>query len=98
VISFVLAFTWLRSLAYLERALQRVSRRNQREPDAPTAAAALQASHIARIASLESIATFGLVLYFLGGERVDLYGFCAAAMIGLLLTWPRAADGTMLSA
>lgn len=91
-ISYVLAFTWLRGLGYLERTIQSVSKRRQREPDAGTAAAALQTRHIARIASLESIATFGIILYVLGGERIDLYGFCAVSTVGLLLTWPRRSE------
>jgi hypothetical protein len=47
----------------------------QEHVEAITVAARLQARHISRAASLEAIAVFGVILYILGGERADLYGF-----------------------
>jgi len=91
-IQFVLAFTWLSGSGYVERALQSISKRANREPDGSSAAAALQTRHIHRVATLESIAVSGLILYILGGERIDLYGFCAVSMVGLLLIWPRRSE------
>jgi hypothetical protein len=59
--------------------------------DASKVASRLQADQISRDASSEAVAIFGLILYLLGGQRADLYGFCAVSMVGLLLTWPRRA-------
>jgi hypothetical protein len=41
-------------------------------------------------ASLESLAIYGLVLFLLGGHRLDFYLFAAPALVGLLLLWAQA--------
>lgn len=42
-------------------------------------------------ASLESPAIYGLVLFLLGGRRLDFYLFAAPALVGLLLLWTQTA-------
>jgi hypothetical protein len=36
-------------------------------------------------ASLDALAVFGLVLFLIGGQRLDFYGFAAPAFVGQLL-------------
>jgi hypothetical protein len=41
------------------------------------------------LAFTESVAIYGLVLYLMNGERIDLYGFCFAALVNFLLIRPQ---------
>jgi hypothetical protein len=41
-------------------------------------------------ASLDALATFGLVLFLMGGRRLDYYTFAAPAFVGQLLLWTQA--------
>jgi hypothetical protein len=40
--------------------------------------------------SLEAIAIYGLVLFLLGGSRLDFYQFAIPALVGQLLLWTQA--------
>jgi hypothetical protein len=49
----------------------------------------LQTTQITRLALSESIAVYGLVLYVMNAERLDLYIFCGVALLNLILIRPR---------
>jgi hypothetical protein len=53
---------------------------------------ALMTSHIAKVATVVSVAVIGLVLYVLTSERLDLYLFNGIALAGLLLIWPKRSE------
>ncbi len=40
-------------------------------------------------APIASIGVYGLVLFLYGGDRLDLYTFCAVSLALLVLLWPR---------
>ena len=53
-----------------------------------TVAMQLQTAQVVRLALTESIAIYGLVLYLMNAERVDLYLFCGVALSNIILTRP----------
>ncbi|RLC62402.1 MAG: hypothetical protein DRI48_09605 [Chloroflexi bacterium] len=38
-------------------------------------------------AALDTVASYGLVLFLLGGQRLDFYNFAVPALVGQLLLW-----------
>lgn len=56
--------------------------------DDASVAAQLQTAQIMRLGLTESIAIYGLVLYMMNANRLDLYSFCAVAFSNLILTGP----------
>lgn len=56
--------------------------------DDASVAAQLQTAQIMRLSLTESIAIYGLVLYMMNAERLDLYLFCAVALANLIVTRP----------
>lgn len=89
VVQALLAVTWFRGNRLVETAIENSRKTLNQEPDAAVVAGGLQSAHILRLAMFESIAVYGLTLFLMGGERLDLYGFCAASFVGLLLIWPK---------
>jgi hypothetical protein len=57
-----------------------------------TVIVSLQSTFIVRLALAESVAIYGLVLYMMNGERLDLYAFCAAALLNLLFIRPQRSE------
>ena len=55
---------------------------------APLAQRLLNASIVA-LGMCESIAIYGFVLFLLGGQRADFYGFAAFALLGFAIYFPR---------
>jgi hypothetical protein len=53
---------------------------------------ALMTNHITKLATATSVGVFGLMLYVLASERLDLYLFNGIALAGLLLVWPKKSD------
>ena len=51
---------------------------------------AVGAAFVLAYASLESTAIYGLVLFLLGGRRLDFYLFATPALVSLLLLWTQA--------
>jgi hypothetical protein len=52
----------------------------------------LMTSHIGKLASIVSAGVFGLTLYVLAADRLDLYLFNGIALVGLLIIWPKRSD------
>ncbi len=73
-----------------DRFLDNTIAKSDKEP-AIALSGALLATHILKVAIAGSVGVFGLLLYVLGSERLDLYLFCGAALVGHLLIWPRRA-------
>ena len=48
------------------------------------------AAFLLAYAVLDTTAIYGLVLFFIGGHRLDFYGFAVPALVGLLLLWTQA--------
>jgi uncharacterized integral membrane protein len=49
----------------------------------------LLTASIVALAMCEAIAIYGLVLFLLGGQRADFYGFAALALVGFAVYFPR---------
>jgi MFS family permease len=79
------------SIAFLVPLLRRrlTSRAPPRESGARPPAQSLLAATVISLALAESPAIFGLVLFLLGGNRWDFYGFAAFAVVLVLLVFPR---------
>ena len=91
----VLAFAAINAAPLLliynrDRFLDKAVARSEKDPIIALSGALL-ATHVLKVAIVGSIAVFGLLLYVLGSERLDLYLFCGAALVGHLLIWPRRA-------
>jgi hypothetical protein len=71
-----------------ERQLRRGIPKGNTVDDA-TVAMQLQTAQIVKLALTESIAIYGLVLYMMNADRLDLYLFGAVAVSNLILTRPR---------
>lgn len=83
VIGLTLSYTLNTDARMVPRILKRKT-----EVDDGVVAAALQTAHILRLAQIEAIAIYGLVLFILDGHRYDLYGFGIVAIINLLAMRP----------
>jgi len=57
-----------------------------------TICGALQTAFIQRLAFTESVAIYGLVLYLMNGERLDLYGFGMIALVNFVFIRPQRAE------
>jgi hypothetical protein len=75
--------------SYLEKLMLSRAKKLASEPDSADLVGALQQRQLSHDAWASMVACFGIILYVLGGERIDLYGFCVASIVALLLTWPR---------
>ena len=73
-----------------DRFIDNMVGKSDKEP-AIALSGALVTNHILKVAITGSVAVFGLLLYMLGSERLDLYLFCGTALVGHLLIWPRRA-------
>ena len=71
--------------------LDRMIAQSKKEP-ATAICDALTTTQILKVALMESVGVIGLVLYVLGGERIDLYLFNGLALAGFLLVWPSCAQ------
>ena len=49
----------------------------------------LLSATIVTLAVCQAIAIYGLVLFLLGGQRADFYGFAAGALLGFAVYFPR---------
>ena len=49
----------------------------------------LLTASIVALAMCEAIAIYGVVLFLLGGQRTDFYGFAAFALVGFAVYFPR---------
>ena len=49
----------------------------------------LLTASLVTLATCQAIAIYGLVLFLLGGQRADFYGFAAFALLGFALYFPR---------
>lgn len=78
-------------IALLIPALRRrlTSRTPSRESSVRPPAQVLLAATVISLALAESPAIFGLVLFLLGGNRWDFYGFAAFALLLMLVVFPR---------
>jgi hypothetical protein len=82
-IGLVLSYTAFTDASTVPRVLKRKT-----EVDDGTIAAALQTAHILRLAYVEAIAIYGLLLFMLDGHRYDLYGFGMVALLNLIALRP----------
>ena len=82
-IGLVLSYTAFTDAATVPRVLKRKT-----EVDDGTIAAALQTAHILRLAYVEAIAIYGLMLFVFDGHRYDLYGFGIVALLNLIALRP----------
>lgn len=82
-IGLALSYTAFTDAATVPRVLKRKT-----EIDDGTIAAALQTAHILRLAYVEAVGIYGLLLFMLDGHRYDLYGFGIVALLNLIALRP----------
>lgn len=70
-------------------ALARVTRARLLAGAGAAPAARLFTASVVSLALAEAIAVYGLVLFLVGGQVADFYGFLLLALVGIVINFPR---------